>query len=88
MSNNCGVFCFPFFILKYLKLRPEQKAGLLGVFSLGAITLAVSLARFTASVGNPGWLDDATGSMRTSLHPPRVVRKSLTSFQILFVQLR
>ncbi|KAH6959466.1 hypothetical protein DER45DRAFT_584897 [Fusarium avenaceum] len=61
-STDLLLFCFPFFILKYLKLRPEQKAGLLGVFSLGAITLAVSLARFTASVGNPGWLDDATGN--------------------------
>ncbi|KAG5655287.1 hypothetical protein KAF25_010439 [Fusarium avenaceum] len=61
-STDLLLFCFPFFILKYLKLRPEQKAGLLVIFSLGAITLAVSLTRFTANVGSPGWLDDATGN--------------------------
>jgi hypothetical protein len=54
--------------------------------------MAVSLVRFIASVGVSGWLDDATGSMRTLLHQSRVVENHesspLTSFQILYVQPR
>lgn len=40
------VFCIPFFIIKSLKLRQRQKFGLIGVFSLGLITMAISFARF------------------------------------------
>jgi hypothetical protein len=40
------VFVLPFFIFNCLKLRRRQKIGLVGIFSLGAITMAISLARF------------------------------------------
>ncbi|KAF4433748.1 hypothetical protein F53441_13747 [Fusarium austroafricanum] len=49
-SSDLLLFCFPFFILKHLTLRREQKIGLVGVFSLGAITLSVSFTRFILSV--------------------------------------
>lgn len=60
------VFCFPFFILQHLTLRKEQIFGLVGVFSLGAITLIVSLARFIAYNVTDFGLDDAVGSMCSS----------------------
>ncbi|KAF4990612.1 hypothetical protein FGRMN_8371 [Fusarium graminum] len=61
-SSDLLLFCFPFFILKHLKLRSEQKIGLVGVFSLGAITLAVSLTRFVMSVAAAYQLDYPTGN--------------------------
>lgn len=61
-SIGCLVFCFPFFILNHLKLRRRQKLGLIFVFSLGAITMAVSLARFLAYNVTGFGLDDESGS--------------------------
>ncbi|KAL9561407.1 hypothetical protein ACKAV7_014762 [Fusarium commune] len=61
-STDLSLFCFPFFILKHLSLRPEQKLGLIGIFSLGAITLTVSLARFVAYNITDFGLDDASGN--------------------------
>ncbi|KAF1830240.1 hypothetical protein BDW02DRAFT_650792 [Decorospora gaudefroyi] len=46
MGTDLLLFCLPFFIINCLKLRRRQKIGLVGVFSLGAITMAISLARF------------------------------------------
>jgi hypothetical protein len=45
-----------------LKLRKEQKLGLIGVFSLGAITIAVSLTRFIINNVASFQLDDASGN--------------------------
>ncbi|KAG5655375.1 hypothetical protein KAF25_006878 [Fusarium avenaceum] len=56
------LFCFPFFIFQHLTLRKEQIFGLVGVFSLGAITLIVSLARFVAYNVTDFGLDDAVGN--------------------------
>ncbi|KAH7166658.1 hypothetical protein DER46DRAFT_503403 [Fusarium sp. MPI-SDFR-AT-0072] len=56
------VFCFPFFVLKHLTLRTEQKLGLVGVFSLGAITMSVSLARFIISNAADYQLDEPSGN--------------------------
>ncbi|EGU84467.1 hypothetical protein FOXB_05022 [Fusarium oxysporum f. sp. conglutinans Fo5176] len=56
------LFCFPFFILKHLTLRTEQKLGLVGVFSLGAITMSVSLARFIISNAADYQLDYPSGN--------------------------
>ncbi|OBS20235.1 hypothetical protein FPOA_06621 [Fusarium poae] len=61
-STDLLLFCFPFFILNHLKLRKEQKLGLIGVFSLGAITLTVSLTRFIMSCVASYQLDDASGN--------------------------
>jgi hypothetical protein len=51
-----------------LKLRKRQKIGLVGIFSLGAITMAISLARFI--VYNMDYdVSDADGSKS----PPRLI---------------
>lgn len=62
VSNFVTVFIFPFFILNCLKLRRRQKIALCGVFSLGAITMAISLARFVVYTVTDYNVDDATGS--------------------------
>ncbi|KAI4726511.1 hypothetical protein E4T49_05744 [Aureobasidium sp. EXF-10728] len=68
-----GLFFIPFFIIKSLKLRQRQKFGLIGVFSLGLITMAISFARFmiyTVSDYDLGDNDGAvlcTAEMCTSL---------------------
>ncbi|KAF5252042.1 hypothetical protein FANTH_2996 [Fusarium anthophilum] len=57
------VFCFPFFILKHLTLRTEQKLALVGVFSLGAITMSASLAHFIISNAADYQLDYPSGNV-------------------------
>ncbi|RYC81532.1 hypothetical protein BFJ63_vAg15579 [Fusarium oxysporum f. sp. narcissi] len=61
-STDLILFCFPFFILNHLTLRTEQKLGLVGVFSLGAITMSVSLARFIISNAADYQLDYPSGN--------------------------
>jgi intracellular septation protein A len=56
------VFVYPFFLLKHLRLRKEQKIGLIGIFSLGTITLIVSLSRFIAYNVTNFELEDESGS--------------------------
>ncbi|KAH7467619.1 hypothetical protein FOMA001_g15235 [Fusarium oxysporum f. sp. matthiolae] len=57
-----SVFIYPFFLLKHLRLRKEQKIGLIGVFSLGTITLIVSLSRFIAYNVTDFELEDEAGN--------------------------
>ncbi|CAD0114990.1 unnamed protein product, partial [Aureobasidium uvarum] len=72
MLTRCSIL-HSFFIIKSLKLRQRQKFGLIGVFSLGLITMAISFARFmiyTVSNYNLGDNDGAvlcTAEMCTSL---------------------
>ncbi|OAF99249.1 uncharacterized protein CC84DRAFT_1222950 [Paraphaeosphaeria sporulosa] len=61
-SSDVLLFVLPFFIINCIKLRKRQKIALCGVFSLGLITLAISLARFIAYAGNFE-LDDPTGNL-------------------------
>ncbi|CEI67923.1 unnamed protein product [Fusarium venenatum] len=61
-STDLLLFCFPFSILNHLKLRKEQKLGLIGVFSLGAITITVNLTRFIMNNLASFQLDDASGN--------------------------
>ncbi|KAI5460711.1 hypothetical protein BGZ63DRAFT_249979 [Mariannaea sp. PMI_226] len=61
-STDLIIFCYPFFLLKHLNLRREQKVALIGVFSLGAITLSVSLSRFIAYNATNFELDDESGN--------------------------
>ena len=49
-------------MLNHLMLRKEQKLALVGVFSLGAITLSVNLTRFIISNLADYSLDDASGN--------------------------
>lgn len=65
----CLVFCLPFSIINCLKLRRRQKIGLVGVFSLGAITMAISLARFIVYSVDYN-VSDAIGSKSASFHFP------------------
>ena len=51
------------FVISCLKLRRRQKIGLVGIFSLGLITICISLARFVAYTATDYSIDDADGSM-------------------------
>jgi len=63
-SADVFLFLIPFFILKALKLRQRQKFGLIGVFSLGLITMAISFARFMIySVSNYDLSDNDGGKL-------------------------
>jgi len=64
-SADVFLFLIPFFILKALKLRQRQKFGLIGVFSLGLITMAISFARFMIySVSNYNLSDNDGGTLK------------------------
>jgi hypothetical protein len=60
------VFILPFFILNCIKLRKRQKIALCGVFSLGLITIIISLARFLVYTVTDYGIDDASGSKLTT----------------------
>ncbi|KAH7233097.1 hypothetical protein BKA59DRAFT_487660 [Fusarium tricinctum] len=62
-STELLAFLYPFFLLKHIALRKEQKLALVGVFSLGAITLIVSLARFIAYNATDFELEDESGNI-------------------------
>lgn len=68
------VFCLPFSILNCLKLRRRQKIGLVGVFSLGMITMIISLSRFIAYTVTDYNIDDASGSKLPILSIPRPIK--------------
>lgn len=63
-TESRAVFILPFFIVTCLKLRKRQKVALCGVFSLGLITIVISLARFLVYTVSDYSLDDASGSKR------------------------
>ncbi|CAE7175526.1 hypothetical protein PTNB73_02838 [Pyrenophora teres f. teres] len=61
-ATDLMLFIIPFFIIGCMKLRKRQKIGLVGVFSLGVLTMAISLARFI--VYNMDYdLSDAYGNL-------------------------
>ncbi|KAM0367527.1 hypothetical protein ACHAPZ_009453 [Fusarium culmorum] len=62
-STDLVAFLYPFFLLKHIALRKEQKLALVGVFSLGAITLMVSLSRFIAYNATDFELEDESGNI-------------------------
>jgi hypothetical protein len=62
-STDLVAFLYPFFLLKHIALRKEQKLALVGVFSLGAITLLVSLSRFIAYNATDFELEDESGNI-------------------------
>ncbi|KAM3087783.1 hypothetical protein ACMFMG_001854 [Clarireedia jacksonii] len=61
-ATDLLLFCLPFFIINCLKLQRRQKLALIGVFSLGIITMAISLARFIAYTTTNYDIDDASGN--------------------------
>lgn len=62
-STDLLLFILPFFVISYLKLRKQQKIALCGVFSLGLITIAISLARFIVYTVTDYSVDDASGNL-------------------------
>ncbi|KAF9697424.1 hypothetical protein EKO04_004622 [Ascochyta lentis] len=62
-STDLLLFILPFFIISCLKLRKRQKIALCGVFSLGLITIAISLARFIVYTVTDYNVDDASGNL-------------------------
>ncbi|KAF1932635.1 uncharacterized protein M421DRAFT_97919 [Didymella exigua CBS 183.55] len=62
-STDLLLFIVPFFLLSSLKLRKRQKIALCGVFSLGMITIAISLSRFIVYTVTDYFVDDATGNL-------------------------
>jgi hypothetical protein len=63
------VFILPFFVINCLKLRKRQKIALCGVFSLGLLTIGVSLARFVVYTATEYSIDDAGGSKFITISP-------------------
>lgn len=61
-STDLLLFCLPFFVISCLKLRRRQKIGLAFTFSLGMITMCISLARFIAYAATDYGIDDAAGN--------------------------
>jgi hypothetical protein len=57
-----SVFALPFGLLKDLNLKKRQMIGLVGVFALGLITIAISLGRFLVYIVSAYSVDDASGS--------------------------
>lgn len=77
-TESRAVFILPFFIVTCLKLRKRQKVALCGVFSLGLITIVISLARFLVYTVSDYSLDDASGSKRIAENwhiPPVTYRR-------------
>ncbi|RGP81403.1 hypothetical protein FLONG3_547 [Fusarium longipes] len=62
ISTDLSLFCLPFFVISSLKLHRRQRIGLIGVFSLGLITILISTARFMAYIITDYQLDDASGN--------------------------
>lgn len=59
-STDILLFILPFFMISCLKLRKRQKFGLCGIFSLGALTMIISLIRFVEYTSNFN-LEDTVG---------------------------
>lgn len=75
------MFVLPFFIITCLKLRKRQMVALCGVFSLGLITIVISLARFLVYTVSDYGLDDAAGSKSRVKRLPSLT--SLTSIRFV-----
>jgi hypothetical protein len=75
-ANVVIVFILPFFIINCLKLRKRQKVALCGIFSLGLITIVISVARFLVYTVSDYTVDDASGSKPTL---PHLIHKQLAT---------
>ncbi|KAL5371583.1 hypothetical protein DPSP01_014163 [Paraphaeosphaeria sporulosa] len=86
-STDLLLFGLPFFIIHCLKLRPRQKIGLAGVFSLGLITIIISISRFIVYTVTDYGVDDASGNAWcTAEMSTAVIVVSLPSFKSLIVR--
>lgn len=55
-------------MISCLKLRNRQKLGLCGIFSLGALTIIISIVRIVEYLDNPD-LEDTVGGENLSRQP-------------------
>ncbi|KAH4101213.1 hypothetical protein HBI25_157810 [Parastagonospora nodorum] len=62
-TTDLLVFILPFFIISCLQLRKRQKFALCGIFSLGLITIVLSLTRFIVFQVSTELVDDASGNL-------------------------
>lgn len=86
-STDLLLFILPFFIITRLKLRKRQKIALCGVFSLGLITMAISLGRFIVYTATDYNVDDATGNLWcTAEMCTAVIVVSLPSLKVLVIR--
>ncbi|KAL6703043.1 hypothetical protein ACN47E_010250 [Coniothyrium glycines] len=86
-STDIVLFCFPFFLISGLKLHRRQKIGLIGVFSLGLITMTICLSRFIVYTVTDFGLDDASGNAwSTAEMCTAVIVVSLPSLKPLIVR--
>ncbi|KAH0182392.1 hypothetical protein KCV03_g10351, partial [Aureobasidium melanogenum] len=86
-SADVLLFFIPFFIIKSLQLRQRQKFGLIGVFSLGIITMAISFSRFMVYTVSNYDLDDTDGAvMCTAEMCTSLIVASLPGLKVLITR--
>lgn len=78
LSTGLIVFILPFFLLPNLQLRHRQKLSVFGIFSLGLITIIMSVTRFAIFISVHYHLGPASESMCSPSH--RII--SLTHKQL------
>ncbi|KEQ92865.1 hypothetical protein AUEXF2481DRAFT_31733 [Aureobasidium subglaciale EXF-2481] len=82
-----GFFFIPFFIIKSLKLRQRQKFGLIAVFSLGLITMAISFGRFMIyTISNYDLGDNDGAVMCTAEMCTSLIVASLPGLKVLITR--
>ncbi|KAI5238919.1 hypothetical protein E4T43_07098 [Aureobasidium subglaciale] len=86
-SADVILFFIPFFIIKSLKLRQRQKFGLIAVFSLGLITMAISFGRFMIyTVSNYDLGDNDGAVMCTAEMCTSLIVASLPGLKVLITR--
>ena len=63
LSTGLIVFILPFFMLPHLKLSHRQRLSVIGIFSLGFITIIMSVSRFAVFVSAHNHLGPASEGM-------------------------
>ncbi|KAI5199186.1 hypothetical protein E4T38_07114 [Aureobasidium subglaciale] len=87
MLTRSTVFFIPFFIIKSLKLRQRQKFGLIAVFSLGLITMAISFGRFMIyTISNYDLGDNDGAVMCTAEMCTSLIVASLPGLKVLITR--
>jgi len=55
LSTDLAIFIYPFFLLAHLRIRRSQKIGLIGIFSLGLLTMSIGAVRYGSTISNEGY---------------------------------
>ncbi|KAF2131274.1 hypothetical protein P153DRAFT_383387 [Dothidotthia symphoricarpi CBS 119687] len=87
ISSDILLFAFPFFFITRLKLQRRQKFGLVGVFSLGLITMSITFARFVVYTVTDFNIDDTSGNAWcTGEMCTAIIVVCLPTFKVLIVR--